>query len=145
MSLSAKIDKQQLARAMEDGSPDNRYLLDRETGEITLVSAKTMSTDVLMSFKEKMAKDPKRYIPVVKTPSEEKYRDMELFAQQTKDKKLQERLILILRGGNPARPFIDAMDSAQPLEKDSWRKFKTMRILRRIETFMKENGLINPA
>jgi hypothetical protein len=135
-----KIDKVLLARAMEDGAPENRYLLDRQTGEILFVSSKMSQAD-LLAFKDRVSKDPKRYVPIPKTPSLEKYRDMELFAAQVKDKKLQEKLILILRGGNPTRPFLDAIET-NTQEKENWKKFKQARVARRIEIFLKENGLL---
>jgi hypothetical protein len=142
MSLSSKLDKMAIVRSMEDGSPDSRYLLDQNTGEILHLSSKTMSASELMSFQEKVKKEPDRYIPIPRTPSEEKLRDMELFAQQVvKDKKLQEKLVLALRGGNAFRPFMDAID-ANPQEKENWKKFKLTRVSRRLEIFLKENGLL---
>jgi hypothetical protein len=141
LSLSSKLDKLAIVKSMEDGSPDNRYLLDRNTGEVIFLSSKTMSASELMTFKEKMGKEPTRYIPIPKTPSEEKMRDMELFVQQVKDKKLQEKLAQILRGGNAYRPFIDAVDT-HPQEKENWKKFKLARVSRRLEIFFKENRLL---
>lgn len=125
---------------MEDGSPDTRYLLDRQTGDILLLSAKTMSAPELLQFKEKVEKEPARYVPLSKTPSEEKYRDFELFVQIVKDKKLQEKLLLLLRGGNPVRSFLDTVNT-HPQGKESWQQFKSSRVKKRIENFLKENGL----
>lgn len=139
--IFVKIDWVALAKALEDGSPDTRYMLDRQTGEILLLSAKTMGTTELLQFKEKIEKEPSRYVPLSKTPSEEKYRDLELFIQVIKDKKLQERLRLLLQGGNPVRSYLDAVN-AHPQAKESWRQFKTARIKKRIENFLKENGLL---
>lgn len=140
MSLASRLDRASVGKAMEDGSPDNRYLLDRQTGQIMLLSAKTMSTTELLSFQERMKREPNRYVPISKTPSDEKYRDMELFIGQAKDKKLQEKLLTILRGGNPVRPFLDAVD-AHPEGKELWHKWKSERIQKRLDAFLKENGL----
>lgn len=139
MSLASKIDRMSLGKAMEDGSPENRYLLDRQTGQVSLLSSK-MSESELLGYKERMAREPNRYAPISKTPSEEKYRDMELFVGQAKDRKLQEKLLTILRGGNPVRPFLDVLD-AHPEGKDQWKRFKGERIQKRIDDFLKENGL----
>lgn len=140
LSLAGKIDKISLAKAMEDGTPENRYLLDRQTGQISLLSSKTMSTSELLSYKDRMTREPHRYAAVSKTPSEEKYHDMELFVGQVKDRKLQERLLSILRGGNPVRPFLDSVD-AHPEGHEQWKKFKQQRVQKRIDDFLKENGL----
>lgn len=141
MSSSVKIDLVALARAMEDGAPENRYLLDRQTGQILFLSAKTMTADELLSFKDKVAREPSRYVAVERTPSEEKYRDLEIFVREVKDKKLQGKLVAILSGGNPVRPFLDAVD-AHPQEKERWKQFKQARVQRRVEAFLKVNGLL---
>lgn len=140
MNLSAKLDKIAIGKAMEDGTPENRYLLDRQTGDIILLSSKTMTTHELLVFKEKMTKEPARYAAIAKTPSEEKYKDLELFLKSVKDRKLQEKLLTILRGGNPMRPFLDAVE-AHPTEKEHWRQFKSARVQTRTDHFLKENGL----
>lgn len=141
MSLLGKIDRISVGKAMEDGAPENRYLLDRQTGQITLLSSKTMSTGELLSYQERLKREPNRYVPVPRTPAEEKYRDMELFVGEAKDRKLQERLLGILRGGNPIRPFLDAID-AHPEGRELWKRFKRDRVGKRVEDFLKENGLV---
>lgn len=140
MSVTGKIDKLSIAKAMEDGSPENRYLLDRETGSVILVSA-SMGTSELMAFKERMEKYPQRYLAIDRTPSDEKYRDMELFVKELNDKKLQEKLITLLRSGNPIRPFLDAV-MAHPQASEQWKEWKKNRLLKRLANFLKENGLI---
>lgn len=139
MNVAGKIDKLGIAKAMEDGSPENRYLLDKETGAVILVSA-TMGASELMAFKERMERHPERYLAVDRTHSDEKYRDMELFIKELNDKKLQEKLITLLRGGNPVRPFLDAVN-AHPQASEQWKEWKKGRILKRLSNFLKENGL----
>lgn len=126
---------------MEDGAPENRYLLDKQTGDVLLLSAKTMGTTELLAFQDRMMKAPARYLPIPRTPSEEKYKDLEVFVKSVvKDKKLQEKLLMLLRGGNPVRAFLDAVD-AHPAEKEHWWQFKTAAVQKRVDHFLKENGL----
>ncbi len=141
MSLGAKLDRTALAKATEDGAPENRYLLDRSTGQIILLSSKTMGTSELLSFRDRMSREPNRYVAIPRTPSDEKYHDMELFVGQAKDKKLQEKLLMILRGGNPIHPFLDAVD-AHPQGRELWKQFKQVRVQKRVDDFLKENGLL---
>jgi len=133
------MDKLAIAKAMEDGSPENRYLLDRQTGAVILVSA-TMGAAELMAFKERMDKHPERFLPIDQTHSDEKLRDMELFVKELNDKKLQAKLITLLGGGNAVRPFLDAV-MAHPQASEQWKQWKKTRILKRLASFLKESGL----
>lgn len=139
MAVKPRVSLKAFLAAVADTDQDVVFYVDSHRGEILKMS-RSMPLAELARFKTMTDRDPDRFVKVPKPTAEESYGDMDAFMASVKDKKLQDRLQLSIRGGGTLRNFLDAL-SPNPIEKERWYKFRQARIQTRAQDWMRQNGL----
>ena len=139
MTAPIHISLRALVSAALDPSKDMVYSVDTHTGDILKISLHG-SVAELQRLQTLTVRDPHRFLRVPKPTGEDTYSDMMAFCATTKDKKLQERLQRIIRGGGTLRDFIDTL-TPYDVEKERWYKAREARIAQRMQNWARENGL----
>jgi hypothetical protein len=110
-----RIDWAALEHAFENHAPDVRSYLDRENGEVVVVSGSEGAAEVHAN--------PDRFIFVEPVPSREQYRMMERFIETVPFPALQEQLRDAIVGKGAFRRFKDAV-GRHPEERKRWFAFR---------------------
>ncbi|MBM3462751.1 MAG: hypothetical protein FJX76_11675 [Armatimonadetes bacterium] len=136
---NARVRLTALVGAINDSATDVVYYVDSHNGDVSKISRGAPLAD-LARFKTMSDKDPDRFLKVPKPTGEESYGDMAEFTRTVKDRKLQERLQIAVRGGGTMRNFLDAL-TPSPMEKERWYKFRESRVHARARDWVRQNGL----
>ena len=139
MKTPARVDLKTLLTALADPSPDVMIYIDSHSGEVARLSRSAPIAE-LTRFKAQSDRDPDRYVKAPRPTAEETYSDMTAFVGTVKDKKLQDRLQLEIRGGGTLRNFVDTLLSI-PTEKERWHRFRDDRVRGRLQSWLRSNGL----
>jgi hypothetical protein len=147
-----------LEDAFISGSYELQYWLDKQMGEVILISADTehwargdeeianapewqreeikRARRVLRAVGEletgEEAEDADRYLSLPIIGSDEGYRTMEDFVETVDDPRLRESLMMALHGGKPFRRFKDVLLD-YPAEREQWFTFERQRVRETIE------------
>jgi len=124
-----RVDLGELCEAIEDGSFDNEYFLDLETGEIILIS-EHMDDEETEKLKDRIEKKFDRYEQIPKVESHEGYRDMVDFIATLYNEHLAELLEVAINGKGAFRRFKDVLLN-YPEEMEKWFQFKDDRMEKR--------------
>jgi Uncharacterised protein family (UPF0158) len=129
----------QLLQAVADPNPEIVPFLDTHLGEVHKIGRQASAAD-LARFKQASERDPDRFLRIPRTTAEESRADMVAFMATVKDKKLQERLQLALRGGGGLRDYQDKL-LAVPAERERWFTFRDGRVAVRLREWLRQSGL----
>ena len=121
-----KINLGELCEATEDGSYEQEYYLDLQTGEILFIS-EHMDDEETRELKDRIEEDFKRYERIPKAESHEGYQDMVDFIGTVDNKRLAELLEVAINGKGAFRRFKDVLLN-YPEERERWFRFKDDRI-----------------
>ena len=152
-----KADLETIANAMEDTDRiDMDYYLDKETGEVIVISEETfryaeeegkVREDLHDWQKEdiKLAKDilfnnPDSYICIPKRLSYEGYNLMVEFAEKVEDELLREKLSIALDGKGAFRRFKNVI-ADYPDYRQKWFTFKDERINKKVIEWLNSMGI----
>lgn len=129
----------ELCDAMEDGSFENEYYLDLDSGEILLIS-EYGDDEEIQRLTEQVEEEPDRYEQVPKAESSEGYEDMLDFIVTVKDQHLVELLEVAVDGKGAFRRFKDVLLS-YPTERERWFAFKNSRTEARALEWLDDIGV----
>jgi len=121
---------------MEDGSYENDYFLDLETGEILFVS-EYMDDEDSEKLKERIEEDFKRYERIPKVESHEGYQDMVDFIAIVDNERLAELMEVAINGKGAFRRFKDVLLN-YPEERERWFQFKDERMEERAMEWLED-------
>lgn len=139
----ARVDLQELCAAYADYSPDNRYYLDLETGEVLYLS-EFMDEGVAEELESRIVEGCRgRYVSVPCESSGEGYRDMEDFIVTVVDAGARERLFEAISGRGAFRRFRDVLLDYPEL-RERWFGFKDGRVLERVHEWLESEGIDVP-
>lgn len=132
----AKIDLGMLATAFEDHSPEARWFLDRETGEILSLFDTTLEEENEAADRDLVRIDP--------ADSGESYADMADFVGRIRDPRARRSLERAIEGRGAFRRFKDALVEFPSL-RTAWFAFRDARLERRSLEWLADKGLIERA
>jgi hypothetical protein len=135
-----RIDLDELYSALEDGSYEQDYYLDLETGEILFIS-EYMDDEETEKMKDQIEDNFDRYELIPKAESHEGYKDMEDFVATVKDEHLAELLVVAINGKGAFRRFKDVLLNYLE-ERERWFKFKDERIEERALEWLEDIDVI---
>jgi hypothetical protein len=134
-----KIDLDELCEAMENGSFENEYFLDLETGEILFVS-EHMDDEETEKLRDRIEGEFERYEQIPKVESHEGYRDMVDFITALDDEHLAGLLEVAINGKGAFRRFKDVLLN-YPEERERWFQFKDDRMEERALEWLNDIGV----
>ena len=129
-----KIDLDQLCEAMEDGSFEDAYFLDLETGDILFIPKDTDDEET-EKLKDRIEEEFDRYERIPKAESHEGYQDMVAFIATVEDEHLVELLEVAINGKGAFRRFKDVLLN-YPEKRERWFQFKDDRIEERAREWL---------
>jgi hypothetical protein len=103
------IDTDLLIEALEDGSGEMTYVLDRATGQVLLISLAAMTLTEHEEALAQVESDPQRYVFIEPISSSQAYEIMSAFVEQLTRSDAKERLARALGRDRPFRRFKDAL------------------------------------
>jgi hypothetical protein len=109
-------------RGIEDGSYEQEYYLDLETGEILFIS-EHMDDEETRALKDRIEEDFKRYERIPKAESHQGYQDMVDFIGTVDNERLADLLEVAINGKGAFRRFKDVLLN-YPEERERWFQFK---------------------
>ncbi|MEO8612527.1 MAG: UPF0158 family protein [Chloroflexota bacterium] len=125
-----KVNLSDLEEAFENASWEAEYYLDRETGEVILISSMITDSDGITQQLKDVA-DNGRYLPIPHALPRDGYRDMERFIETVKDTGLHALLSAAINGKGAFRRFKDVLhDYLQ--ERERWFRFQADRVQQRV-------------
>ncbi|MFC1943760.1 UPF0158 family protein [Chloroflexota bacterium] len=137
-----RINLNELFNAIEDGSLENDYFLDLETGEIIFVSGYMDNEDeATRKLKDRMEEEFDRYEQIPKVESHEGYEDMVGFIATVENERLAELLEVAINGKGAFRRFKDVLVNS-PEESERWFKFKDDKIEERAREWLEDIDVI---
>lgn len=131
-----KIDLDQLCEAMEDGSFEDEYFLDLETGDILYISEGTDDEET-ERLKDRIEEDLDRYERIPKAEPHEGYQDMVAFIATVEDEHFVELLEVAINGKGAFRRFKDVLLN-YPEKRERWFQFKDDRIEERAREWLSD-------
>ena len=126
------VDEMMIEAAMEDGSLENRYYLNTQTGEVILVS----EYDPGSVQQEQLEVAIENYVPIERIPSQQAYQWMQEFVETQilpEDALLAEKLSIALRGKGAFRRFKDVLHESSEEWVQSWYHWQDEQRSRAIE------------
>ncbi|HBY57713.1 MAG TPA: hypothetical protein DEG96_07650 [Candidatus Atribacteria bacterium] len=154
-----KVDMEMIANAMEDvARMDMDYYLDKETGEVIVISEETFRyaqeededkiRESLPDWQKEdinLAQDilfnnPDRYICISERPSYEGYNLMVEFAEKVEDELLREKLYISLDGKGAFRRFKNVI-ADYPDYREKWFKFRDERLNEEVIEWLNSIGI----
>lgn len=161
-----RVSYSDLEGAFTSGSDELQYWLDKQTGEVILISEdmEDWATDdddtdevpewaregveqarrVLRAIGEletaEETEDSERYVSIPTIDSHEGYRTMEEFVETVKNPRLQGSLVQALRGGKPFRRFKAAL-LEYPAQREEWFAFENQRVRETIKEWAEAEGI----
>lgn len=100
--MRVRVDLAELTEAFADASPKLNYYVDRETGEVVLVSDTLGFIEAGLQRVE-MGKSPGRYLPVPVAGLNQFTEDLESFIDELDDRSTQESLEELLEAPEPIK------------------------------------------
>ena len=134
-----KIDLAALEEAFENASWEAEYYLDRETGDIILISSMITDSDGITQQIQNVT-DKDRYLQVPHAVPRDGFRDMERFIETIKDGVLNQLLITAVNGKGAFRRFKDVLHD-YPQERERWFRFQADRLQQRILEWLDSEGI----
>jgi hypothetical protein len=131
------VNLDELRFAAEDASPEHRYFLDTETGEVIPVSE--WFDDAGKQLAEIDEAEPGRYLQVPRAGSHEGYADMQDFIDTVSDEHLHELLDVAIQGRGAFRRFKDVL-ARDPAEQQCWFDFQAARLDARAREWLADEG-----
>ena len=152
-----KPDMARLVEAFDNNSGEGflHYFLDRQSGEVLVVTAETLSAvedgddpstiegespeelaDALLVVND----TEDRYRVVEGEGSREPFKDMQDFTETVADRQLRYHLDTALNGNRPFRRFKDALVWDQA-ELDRWYAYRDAQQLERVRQWLRDEGL----
>ena len=135
-----KIDHDMLWVGMEWRNDLTTAYLDKQTGEIVLVSEDELDPDEAEQKRERLDEEPGRYVEIEPVDSHEGYQRMEDFILSLSDRATQEALSDALDKPRPFRRFKDALDDSPDAEQQ-WYDFEAKAAERRMREWLEEQGI----
>ena len=161
-----RVSYSDLEGAFTSGSEELQYWLDKQTGELILISedmeAWATSDDdtdevpewaregveqarrVLRAIGEletgEESEEADRFLSIPTIDSHEGYRTMEEFVETVKNPRLQVSLVRALQGGKPFRRFKAAL-SEYPAQREEWFAFENQRVRETIKEWAEAEGI----
>jgi hypothetical protein len=136
--VTAQVDLDALTEAFEDATAELSYFVDRETGEVTLVSDTLGFIEAGLQRAE-MAEAPGRYVSVPVSGLDELTEDLEAFIDGLADESIQEALEATLDAPDP-RKALDAYLAKHEDLAPEWQRHQRARFQARAGKWLKENG-----
>jgi hypothetical protein len=137
--VSGPVDLDDLTLAFEDASPTLSYFVDRETGEVILVSD-TLGFIEAAHQRAAMAEAPGRYVPVPVSTLDDFIEDVEAFIDEIDDEQLQIDLDDAL-GAVDVRKRIAAVLARDEGVEAAWKRFRQERFRERAAAWISANDL----
>lgn len=138
--MKTKFNLDSLIKSIKDTSKDTVHFLDRQTGEIHMISVANPDLQALKKIKDRVAAEPGRFPQIPKRTPHEGYTDMEAFIATVTDPKLKRRLTEAIEGQGAFKCFRDVIET-QPLQKQKWNSFSNERVLQFVKRFLRELGV----
>ncbi len=133
------IDTDELIFAMEHSDPEIEYFLDRETGEILMLSSPMYSgTDE--GLEEKLENDPGRYIHIDPIPSSVSWEVMADFNESLPESGAKAELAGAIQRNHSFRRFKDTL-LAYPKIRQEWFRFHGSALTKLAEEWLEEAGI----
>jgi hypothetical protein len=136
--MTVRVVLDELIEAFADASPALSYFVDRETGEVILVSDTLGFIEAGLQRAE-MSEAPGRYLPVPVSGLDEFVEDLEAFIDELDDKSAQEALEGTLDAPDP-RKALDAYLAKHDSLTSLWTEHRNARFRTRAVTWLKESG-----
>jgi uncharacterized protein UPF0158 len=133
------VDLEQLADAFEDASAELNYFVDRETGDVVLVS-ETLGFIEAGQQRFEMDLTPGRYLSVPAASTFDFEDDMDAFLERVDDDDLAVALENALDDVNPSKR-IEVLLGSHPEIAANWKRFRRERIQTRARKWVDEHGL----
>jgi hypothetical protein len=138
--MKTKFNLDSLVKSVKDTSKEIVYFLDRQTGEILVISLTNPDVQTLKKIKDQIAGEPGRFPQIPRRAPREGYKDMEEFIATVTDPKLKRRLAEAIEGQGAFKCFRDVIET-QPLQKQKWNSFSNERVLQFVKRFLREIGV----
>jgi predicted nucleotidyltransferase len=149
-----KVDLPGLMAAFEDASWETSYYLDRETGEVILLTDEELGyvdeppnrplpewqQEAVKRAEEVWLDGGKRYLRVPDADSREGYGDMEDFIATVDDEHLRAQLWVAISGRGAFRRFKDVLYD-YPRERKRWFSFGDTQVRRRVLDWLESEGI----
>jgi hypothetical protein len=129
-----EIDWVKLEAAFENHAPNVHAFLDRDTGEIHLLTVKSANPDELAPFEQ----DRQRYLRVEAVPSRDQYTMMESFIETVTFDPLKTLLNDAIVGKGAFRRFKDTV-ARHPDERKRWFAFRDVLLHQHILEWLENN------
>ena len=134
-----RIDLAALEDAFENASWEAEYYLDRETGDIILISSMiTTSTGITQQIQN--VSDTERYLRIPHAVPRDGFRDMERFIETVQDAALRQLLNIAVNGKSVFRRFKDVLHD-YPRERERWFRFQADRVQQRILEWLESEDI----
>ena len=132
-----EVDLEELASAIEDQGEGISFYVDRETGNVVLVTVDSDDKDLPVPREE--IEDSARFVLVDPEDTDEAFRDMEDFAATVPHSFLRVQLEDALDGDGPFAGFRGVLKE-EPEERKRWFAFKRERLEMRAREWLEAEG-----
>jgi hypothetical protein len=136
--VTVQVDLGALTEAFEDASAELSYFVDRETGEVVLVSDTLGFIEAGLQRAE-MAKSPGRYMPVPVSGLNQFIEDLETFIDGLDDESVQEALEETLDAPDPVKAVAAYLAKHEKVASE-WKVHRKARFQNRAFEWSKANG-----
>jgi hypothetical protein len=140
--MPLKVDFSELEFAFDDHDMyvERRWYLDKQTGDVLLVSDDGDDDDALPVPRDVLEEDSERFLAIEPRETRDAYRDMEAFLDTVRDGRLRQSLSHALAGKGPFRAFKDALLDA-PSERERWFVFARERMHAYFKEWLAHHGV----
>jgi hypothetical protein len=136
--MTIAVDLDALIEAFEDASPALNYYVDRETGEVILVS-ETLGFIEAGQQRAEMAEQPGRYIAIPAAGTTELTDDLESFIDSIEDETVQAALEDALDAPDVAAGLTKALAKREAVA-EAWSRYRHDRFRDRALRWLEANG-----
>lgn len=137
--MTVVVDLDALMDAFADASPALDYFVDRETGEVILVS-ETLGFIEAGLQRAQIAEDPGRYLKIPVSGLDELIADLDLYIDDLDDETTRERLDALLDAPDPAAALTVYLARHGDIA-GAWAAHRRDRMRDRALRWLRENGL----
>lgn len=136
--MSVRVDLDELTEAFADASPKLNYYVDRETGEVVLVSDTLGFIEAGLQRVE-MGKSPGRYLPVPVAGLNQFTEDLESFIDELDDEATQESLEELLDAPDPIKSLASYLTDHEEIAT-AWANYRHACFRDRAKRWLIEQG-----
>lgn len=130
-----RINREALEGALQFHLDEGYHVLDRESGEVFMVSHHPREAED-KRLTAMVAADEERYLSVPAIPPANRYRWMRDFAERNTEGYLYDQLALAMQGRGGVRRFLSAL-SDYPREQQAWHQYQESQVREYAEEWLR--------